>query len=69
MLILAHQAISHNLIYFFLLFDILFEAGIEEDEDDDDEGWITPSNFKAKKLEMLSANGVPEDEEKEIVRF
>jgi len=36
-------------------------------EDDDDEGWITPSNLKAKKLEMLGANGVPEDEDKEII--
>ena len=42
------------------------DEGIEED-DDDDEGWITPSNLKAKKLEMLGANGVPEDEDKEIV--
>merc|ERR1712156_1371662 len=32
---------------------------IDEDDDDDDEGWITPSNLKAKKLEMLGANGVP----------
>merc|ERR1712223_145713 len=39
------------------------DEGIEED--DDDEGWITPSNLKAKKLEMLGANGVPEDEDKE----
>lgn len=36
-------------------------------EDDDDEGWITPSNLKAKKLEMLGANGVPEDEDKDII--
>lgn len=41
------------------------DEGIEED--DDDEGWITPSNLKAKKLEMLGANGVPEDEDKEII--
>lgn len=40
------------------------DEGIEED---DDEGWITPSNLKAKKLEMLGANGVPEDEDKEII--
>ena len=25
-------------------------------EDDDDEGWITPSNFKTKKFEMLGAD-------------
>jgi len=43
------------------------DEGIEEDEDDDDdEGWITPSNLKAKKLEMLGANGIPE-EDKEII--
>ena len=57
------------MIYEFItnLFQI---EGIEEDEenedDDDDEGWITPSNLKAKKLEMLGANGIPE-EDKEII--
>jgi len=43
------------------------DEGIEEDEDDDDEGWITPGNLKAKRLEMLGANGVAEDEDKEII--
>ena len=55
---------------FFRVFNFYdLNLGIEEDEDDDDEGWITPGNLKAKRLEMLGANGVAEDEDKEIVRY
>ena len=57
-------------IVFFRVFNFYdLNLGIEEDEDDDDEGWITPGNLKAKRLEMLGANGVAEDEDKEIVRY
>ena len=62
--------IPDNLTRFFKIFYFVFIIlGIEEDEDDDDEGWITPGNLKAKRLEMLGANGVAEDENKEIVRY
>ena len=50
-----------------------FEENECEDDDDDensendDEGWITPSNFKAKKLEMLGANTNTEEEDKEEI--
>ena len=45
---------------------------MEEDEgiqDDDDDGWITPSNFKNKRMEMLGAdtNNDDEDEESEEI--
>ena len=45
------------------------DEGIDnsEEDDDDDEGWITPSNLKAKRLEMLGANDLDEDEEREII--
>ena len=59
--------IFQNILFYFTLF--IFILGIEEDGDDDDEGWITPGNLKAKRLEMLGANGVAEDENKEIVRY
>jgi len=39
----------------------------DENSSDDDEGWITPSNLKAKNKEMLGANDVPEEETKELV--
>ena len=52
-----------------IFYFVLIILGIEEDEDNDDEGWITPGNLKAKRLEMLGANGVAEDEDKEIVRY
>ena len=62
--------ICSNLTRFFKIFYfVLIILGIEEDEDDNDEGWITPGNLKAKRLEMLGANGVAEDEDKEIVRY
>ena len=43
---------------------------MEEDEgiqDDDDDGWITPSNFKNKRMEMLGADTNNEDEESEEI--
>lgn len=41
------------------------DEGIEED--DDEEGWITPSNLKSKRLEMLGINAEAEDSDKEII--
>ena len=43
------------------------DAEHEEDDGSDDEGWITPSNFKSKKLEMLGVDSQIEEEEKEII--
>ena len=43
------------------------DAEHEEDDGSDDEGWITPSNFKSKKLEMLGVDTQVEEEEDEII--
>jgi len=44
------------------------DEGIENsEEEDDDEGWITPSNLKAKRLEMLGANDEEDEEDREII--
>ena len=43
------------------------DAEHEVDHGSDDEGWITPSNFKSKKLEMLGVDSQIEEEEKEII--
>ena len=46
----------------------LDDDGEEDLENSDDEGWITPSNLKAKRLEMLGANDQDDSEEnREIV--
>ena len=47
--------------------DEIEEESDEISEEDEDEGWITPSNFKAKKLEMLGGNQIEPEDEKEIV--
>ena len=45
------------------------DEAIEEDGDDDDEVWITPGNLKAKRLEMLGANCVAEEEDRNCKIF
>jgi RNA-binding protein NOB1 len=36
------------------------------EDDDDDEGWITPKNFAQKRLEMYGAEGSKKQEEVKV---
>ena len=76
----SNRKITSSLLQYLLLTCTTFQFhGITDEEEDDedaehevdngsdDEGWITPSNFKSKKLEMLGVDSQIEEEEKEII--